>query len=87
MQYFLRTGTPCLIASAQSEDYMTGAPEHRQVAVDIGNYGRTYYPHLGNDKWKEVYNQEIQALYLGEGTADEVCTRICEKMTPILADL
>jgi multiple sugar transport system substrate-binding protein len=87
MKYFLKTGTPCLIASAQSEDYMTGSPEHRQVAVDIGNYGRTYYPHLGNDKWKEVYNQEIQALYLGEGTAEEVCTRICEKMTPILTDL
>ena len=87
MKYFLATGTPCHIETALSEAYMTGAPEHRQVAVDIGAYGRTYYPHLGNDKWKETYDQEIAALYLGEGTAEEVCTTICEKMAPILAEL
>lgn len=87
MNYFLETGTPCLISAAQSEAYMTGSPDHRQVAVDIGQYGRTYYPHLGNAKWKEIYNQEIQAIYLGEGTAEEVCASICEKMAPILAEL
>jgi len=87
MKYFMKTGTPCLVSAAQSEDYLTGNPEHRAVAVDIGTYGRTYYPHLGNDKWKEVYNQEIQALYLGEAAAPEVCALICEKMQPILDEL
>ena len=87
MKYFMKTGTPCFIASAQSEDYMIGKPEHRQVAVDIGQYGRTYYPHLGNDRWKEIYNQEIQALYLGEASAPEVCATICQKMAPILEEI
>lgn len=87
MKYFMQTGTPCLISAAASEDYMTGQPEHRQVAVDVGQYGRTYYPHLGNDKWKEIYDQEIQALFLGEGTAEEICQGICEKISPILAEL
>ena len=87
MKYFLKTGTPCLISAAQSQDYMTGNPDHRQVAIDVGNYGRTYYPHLGNDKWKQVYDQEIQALYLGQGSAEEVSKAICEKITPILQEL
>ncbi len=87
MQYWLKIGTPCLIETANSEAYLTGKPEHRQVAVDVGRYGRTYYPHLGNAKWKAIYDQEIQAIYLGEGSAEEVCTRICEKITPILASL
>jgi multiple sugar transport system substrate-binding protein len=86
-KYFMKTGTPCCIASAESEEYLTGQPEHRKVAVDIGQYGRTYYPHLGNDRWKEVYSQEIEAIWLDEGTVEEVCASICEKITPILAEL
>ena len=84
MKYFMKTGTPCLIATAESEDYLTGSPEHRRVAIEIGTYAHNYYPHRSNDKWKEVYNQEIQALYLGEKSAQEVCTLICEKIQPIL---
>jgi multiple sugar transport system substrate-binding protein len=87
MKYFLATGTPALISAAASPEYMTGQPEHRQVAVDVGAYGRTYYPDLGNDKWKAVYDQEIQALWLGEGDAQTVCPEICAKIDPILASL
>jgi multiple sugar transport system substrate-binding protein len=86
-KHFLATGTPCHIETALSEAYMTGAPDHRQVAIDIGQYGRTYYPHLGNDRWKEIYNQEIQAIYQGAGTAKEVCASICENMAEVLAEL
>jgi multiple sugar transport system substrate-binding protein len=86
-KYFMATGTPSYISTANSPEYMTGNPEHRQVAVDVGAYGRTYYPHLGNDKWKEVYNQEIQALWLGEGTVEEVTTSTCAKIDEILASL
>jgi len=84
MKYFLKTGTPALKSAAQSDDYMTGSPDHRQIAIDVGDYGRTYYPHRSSDKWKEVYNQEIEALYLGQGTAEEVCAAICDKIQPIL---
>jgi multiple sugar transport system substrate-binding protein len=87
MKYFMKTGTPCLIAAAESEEYLTGKPEHRRVAIEIGSYARTYYPHLGNDRWKEIYNQEIQALYLGEKSAEEVCRTICEKINPILKEI
>jgi ABC-type glycerol-3-phosphate transport system substrate-binding protein len=87
MKYFLATGTPALISAAQSKEYMTGQPEHRQAAVDVGAYGRTYYPDLGNDKWKQVYDQEIQALWLGKGNAEQVCPEICTKIQPILDSL
>lgn len=87
MKYFLATGTPALISAAKSKEYMTGQPEHRQVAVDVGAYGRTYYPDLGNDQWKAVYEQEIVALWLGKGDAQTVCTDICTKIDPILAKL
>ena len=86
-KYFMATGTPSLVSMANSPEYLTGKPENRKVAVDVGAYGRTYYPHLGNDQWKEVYNQEIQALWLGEGTVEEVTTAICAKIDPILASL
>lgn len=86
-KYFMATGTPSLISAASSPEYMTGKPEHRQVAVDVGAYGRTYYPHLGNDKWKAIYDQEIQALWLGEGSVEEVTTSTCEKISEVLASL
>lgn len=84
MKYFMKTGTPSLIKSAESPDYLTGKPEHRKVAVDIGNYAHNYYPHRNNDKWKEVYNTEMDAVWLGKASAEEVLKKICEKITPIL---
>jgi len=83
-KYFLKTGTPCLISTANSPDYLTGKPEHRQIAVDIGNYAHNYYPHRNSDKWKEVYGPEMDAIWLGERTAEEAAASFCEKVTPIL---
>jgi ABC-type glycerol-3-phosphate transport system substrate-binding protein len=84
MAYFAKTGTPSLKETANSEVYLTGEPEHRQVAVDIGEYAHNYYPGLKSDQWKQIYNAELEALWIGESTAAEVLQTICDKITPIL---
>src|SRR5690606_14890947 len=65
MAYFAKTGTPSLISTANSDVYLTGEPEHRAVAVDIGSYAHNYYPGLKSDLWKQVYNAELEALWIG----------------------
>jgi multiple sugar transport system substrate-binding protein len=84
MEYFAKTGTPSLKATANSDVYLSGPPEHRQLAVDLGEYARNYYPGLKSDLWKQIYNAEIEALWLNKGTAQEVMQTICDKITPIL---
>ncbi|CAN5828474.1 sugar ABC transporter substrate-binding protein [soil metagenome] len=84
MQYFAKTGTPCLKETANSDEYLKGGPEHRKVVVDLGKYARNYYPGLKSDQWKQIYNAEIEALWLNKGTAQTVMQTICDKITPIL---
>jgi multiple sugar transport system substrate-binding protein len=84
MEFFAKTGTPCLQETANSEVYLTGEPEHRQVAVELGSYARNYYPGLKSDQWKQIYNAELEALWLGNAPAAEVLQTICDKITPIL---
>jgi multiple sugar transport system substrate-binding protein len=84
MEYFAKTGTPCLQATANSDVYLTGAPEHRQVAVELGSYARNYYPGLKSDQWKQIYNAELEALWINNEPAEQVLQRICDKITPIL---
>jgi multiple sugar transport system substrate-binding protein len=84
MEYFAKTGTPCLKATANSDVYLSGPPEHRQVAVTLGEYARNYYPGLKSDQWKQIYNAEIEALWLNKAAAPEVMQTICDKITPIL---
>ncbi|HXF62719.1 MAG TPA: sugar ABC transporter substrate-binding protein [Caldilineaceae bacterium] len=84
MAYFAKTGTPSLIETANSDVYLTGEPENRQEAVNIGNYARNYYPGLKSDQWKQIYNAELEALWIGQSSAAEVLQTICDKITPIL---
>lgn len=84
MAYFAKTGTPSLKATANSDVYLTGEPEHRAVAVEVGNYAHNYYPGLKSDLWKQIYDAELQALWIGESDAATVLQTICEKITPIL---
>lgn len=84
MAYFAKTGTPSLIETANSDVYLTGEPEHRAVAVDIGSYAHNYYPGLKSDLWKQIYNAELEALWIGQTDAPTVLQTICEKITPIL---
>lgn len=87
MTFYSKMGPPALISIAESVYKQVPCPEHRGLASDIGNYSHNYYPHRGNDLWKEIYNQEIQAIYLGMATAEEVTAAICQKMQPVLDDL
>ncbi|MCC9074991.1 substrate-binding domain-containing protein [Litorilinea aerophila] len=84
MAHFMKTGTPALIEAARSDAYLSGPPEHREVAVELGNYSRTYYPGLKSDRWKEIYNAELEALWLNKAPAAAVLQTICDKITPIL---
>lgn len=84
MAFFAKTGTPCLKASANSDAYLIGEPEHRQIAVNLGEYARNYYPGLKSDLWKQVYNAELEALWLNQRPAAEVLQTICDKITPTL---
>lgn len=84
MAYFARTGTPALIESANSDAYLTGSPDNRPVAVEVGEYARNYYPGLKSDLWKQIFNAEIQAVWLNEGSPQEVLDGICGRITPIL---
>ena len=59
-------------------------PENRQEAVNVGNYARNYYPGLKSDQWKQIYNAELEALWIGQSSAAEVLQTICDKITPIL---
>jgi len=87
MTFYSKMGPPALISIAESVYKKVPCPDHRGIASDIGNYAHNYYPHRGNTRWKEVYDQEIQAVYLGKGTAAEVCATICDKMQPILDEV
>ena len=84
MAYFAKTGTPSLKETANSDTYLTGQPEHRSEAVNVGAYGRNYYPGLKSDRWKQIYNAELEALWIGQSDAETVLATICEKITPIL---
>lgn len=84
MTYFAKTGTPSLIEIANSDVYLTGEPENRVVAVEIGQYAHSYYPGLRSDQWKQIYNAELEALWIGQTDAATVLQTICEKITPIL---
>jgi multiple sugar transport system substrate-binding protein len=84
MEYFAKTGTPSLLETANSDVYLTGEPEHRQVAVELGSYARNYYPGLKSDQWKQIYNAELEALWINNAPAAEVLQTICDKITPIL---
>ncbi len=84
MEAFAKTGTPGLKETANSDVYLSGPPEHRAVAVDLGAYARSYYPGLKSDLWKQVFNAEIDALWINNVPAAEVLQTICDKITPIL---
>jgi multiple sugar transport system substrate-binding protein len=84
MEFFAKTGTPSLQETANSDVYLTGEPEHRQVAVELGAYARNYYPGLKSDQWKQIYNAELEALWINNVPAAEVLQTICDKITPIL---
>lgn len=84
MAVFADTGTPALAETANSDAYLSGPPEHRNVAVEIGAYARSYYPGLKSDQWKQIYNAEIEALWLNNDPAAEVLQSICDNITPIL---
>jgi len=87
MTFYSTMGPPGLISIAESVYKKGACPEHRAVASDIGNYSHNYYPNRGNDRWKEIYNQLIQAVYLDQASAAEVCAGICEKVQPILDEV
>lgn len=84
MEAFAKTGTPALQETANSDSYLAGPPEHRAVAVEIGAYARNYYPGLKSDLWKQVFNAELEALWINNVPAAEVLQTICDKITPIL---
>lgn len=85
MSYFAKTGTPSHIETANSDVYLQGEPEHRQIAVTLGEYARNYYPGLKSDLWKQIFNAELEALWLGESDAQTVLQSIHDQITPILA--
>lgn len=85
MAYFAKTGTPSHIETANSDVYLVGEPENRQLAVNIGEYARNYYPGLKSDLWKQIYDAELQALWIGESDAQTVLQSIHDQITPILA--
>lgn len=64
--------------------FLEGEPEHRAVSVELGSYARNYYPGLKSDRWKQIYDAELETLWLNRGTAQEVLQSICDKITPIL---
>jgi multiple sugar transport system substrate-binding protein len=84
MAYFAKTGTPSLKETANSDAYLTGQPANRAEAVKLGAYSRNYYPGLKSDTWKQIYNAELEALWIDQSDADVVLQTICEKITPIL---
>lgn len=84
MVYFAKTGTPSLKETANSDAYLIGKPENRAEAINLGNYGRNYYPGLKSDSWKQIFNAELEALLIGEADAATVLQSICTKITPIL---
>lgn len=84
MTEFATTGTPCLIEIANSDVYLSGPPEHRKVAVDLGSYAHNYYPGLKSDRWKQVYDANLQRIWLNMAPAAEVLQSICDEITPIL---
>ncbi|HRW04208.1 MAG TPA: extracellular solute-binding protein [Caldilineaceae bacterium] len=84
MEAFAETGTPALAETANSDTYLSGPPEHRAVAVEIGAYARNFYPGLKSDQWKQIYNAELEALWINNAPAAEVLQTICDKITPIL---
>jgi multiple sugar transport system substrate-binding protein len=84
MEYFAKTGTPSLRATANSDVYLTGSPENRAVAVNAADYGRSYYPGLKSDSWKQIYIAEREAMLIGQSDASTMLQSVCEKITPIL---
>jgi multiple sugar transport system substrate-binding protein len=84
MKYFATTGTPCLLETANSEAFLSGPPEHRAVVVELGSYAVNYYPGLKSDQWKQIYDAELQRLWLNEAPALEVLQGIHDQITPIL---
>jgi multiple sugar transport system substrate-binding protein len=84
MEAFAKTGTPALAEAANSDAYLSGPPEHRAVAVELGAYARNYYPGLKSDQWQQIYNAELEALWINNVPAEEVLQTICDKITPIL---
>jgi len=84
MEAFAKTGTPALAETANSDIYLSGPPEHRAVAVEIGAYARNYYPGLKSDLWKQIFNAELEALWINNVPAAEVLQTIHDKITPIL---
>jgi multiple sugar transport system substrate-binding protein len=84
MEYFAKTGTPSLKATANSDVYLTGKPENRAVAVSAADYGRSYYPGLKSDSWKQIYIAEREAMLIGQSDASTMLQSVCEKITPIL---
>lgn len=85
MAYFAKTGTPSHKETANSDVYLVGEPENRQLAVTIGEYARNYYPGLKSDLWKQIYNAELQGLWIGESDAATVLQSISDQIAPILA--
>jgi multiple sugar transport system substrate-binding protein len=84
MTSFAKTGTPSLITIANSDVYLTGEPESRIVAVEVGNYAHSYYPGLKSDQWKQIYTAEREAMLIGQTDAATMLQTVCEKITPIL---
>ncbi|MCC6455386.1 MAG: extracellular solute-binding protein [Caldilineaceae bacterium] len=85
MAYFAKTGTPSHKETANSDVYLQGEPENRQLAVAIGEYARAYYPGLKSDLWKQIYDAELEGLWIGQSSAAEVLQSIHDQITPILA--
>ncbi len=85
MAFFAKTGTPSYKATANSDVYLQGEPENRQLAVAIGEYARNYYPGLKSDLWKQIFNAELEALWIGQSDAVTVLQSIHDQITPILA--
>jgi len=85
MAFFAKTGTPSYKATANSDVYLQGEPENRQLAVAIGEYARNYYPGLKSDLWKQIFNAELEGLWIGQSDAATVLQSIHEQITPILA--
>lgn len=84
MAFFAKTGTPSHKATANSDVYLEGEPENRQLAVAIGEYARSYYPGLKSDLWKQIYNAELEGLWIGQSDAATVLQSIHDQITPIL---
>lgn len=84
MKYFATTGTPCLLETANSDLYLSGPPEHRSVVVELGSYAVNYYPGLKSDRWKQIYDAELQRIWLNGEPVPDVLQSIHEQITPIL---